>query len=472
LVSFFKYQDPLRLGMILLLLIIIRLPVLLYGYPLLVPELSWLLTGEKMSDGFVLYKDIWNVIEPFSAGTYYLLDSIFGKSQIAYQVFSLILVFLQAVIFNLVLSANNLYPDRTYVPALLYIIFSSLFFDFYTLSPILMGLTFLIFTLHFIFFQIRIAENDENIFYTGALIAISSLFYFPFFIFLFFTILVFLLYSPSSPRKYILLTVGFIFPYLVVGVYYFWKDGLDSFADSMAFRLFSDTRALVSGKIIAMTLAIPFSILLLSLVLVQIYSRYINYQYIALKIFGFWLVFSVGTLYLTHLLSTFQLFIFVPAFAFFGAHYFLLVKNKKVREVTFFFTWAIILWVNYGILFKFAFTKNPVSYENMIVQPVANPLPMPLKDYKILVLGDNKSYYNNNKLATPYLEWKIAKRHFSDLDDYNTVSLIYENFSKDMPDIIIDENNITPKLFQRIPLLGNEYKKVEGNFYVRLKLLR
>jgi hypothetical protein len=451
--------------MILVILVIIRLPVFLYGYPLLLPELTWQIIGEKMGDGFVLYRDVWTTLEPFSAGTYFVIDGIFGKSQFVYQFLTLVLIFLQAIIFNFVLSINNLYPERTYVPALLYVLFSSLFLDFYTLSPPLLGMTFIIVAFHFVFFQIRTADDDENVFYTGILIAIASLFYFPYLIFILLAILSFLFFSGAALRKYLLLIIGFVFPFLLVGVYFFLRDALGNFLLSVTTSIFSDTELLVSGKTLGISLIVPLVLMGVSVLIIYAYSRYINYQYVAIRIFSFWIVLSLITLYLTRGLSAYHLFVFVPTLAFFATHFFTLVKNNLVREISFAVCVIVILWINYHVLYQLSVKKDTTVYGEMIVKEI--PEYAAIKNKKILVLGNERSYYNHNQLATPYLNWDLAQKHFQDLDNYHNVSTIYGNFKKDMPEVIIDEDKIAPKLFERLPELKSQYELQGKNMYIQ-----
>jgi hypothetical protein len=74
----------------------------------------------------------------------------------------------------------------------------------------------------------------------------------------------------------------------------------------------------------------------------------------------------------------------------------------------------------------------------------------------------------HNKLATPYLDWMLAERHFNYLDNYTTVIDVYENFRKDMPDVIIDQNGKIAELFTRIPALAQHYSKEKNsNIYIK-----
>lgn len=452
-----------------ILLVLIRLPVFLYGYPLMVPEVLWQLTGIRLSEGFVMYRDLYEGIDPMAAGTYYLLSEFFGSGQIVFQIFSLFLVLIQAVIFNFILNIHNLFPDKTYVPALVYVVFSSLVFDFYTLSPVLLGTTFLLLSLHFILLLIRTGDNDENIFYTGILISVASLFYLPLSLFLFLAILSFLFFTPATIRKYFILAMGFLFPFLCIGTYYFLRDGLDEFIEVLLYSLHYDTDLLVSIKTVGLILILPGILLAAAFFIISSQSRYINYQYITIRIFGFWLLLAVLTFYFTRRFSSYQIFIMVPALAFFVSHYFLLVKNKYVREISFLVFLITTLWINYAYLYKFNHGIVPEGYQNLILKPVKN-FPFEMKHNKVLVLGENKAYYRNNRLATPYLNWNLAKKDFADLNNYKNLNHIYDNFVKDMPEVIVDEENIVPELFARIPSFAADYRKTKGyNVYIRKK---
>jgi hypothetical protein len=447
-------------------MIIIKLPAFIWGYPLLMPELVWQITGSKLSEGSVLYRDLYETVEPFSAGLYYILSNVFGSSHHVYLVFALILTFLQAILFNFIISINNLFPERNYVPALLYVILSSMFIGFYTLSPVLLGTTFILFAIHFIFVLIRTGDRDEEIFYTGALIAIASLFYFPFFVFLLLAILVFLFFTPGNVRKYFVLLMGFIFPFLLTGTYYFVRDGLDEFAYCLSYSLFTHADILVSLKAMILVMLLPSIYLILSFAIISIYSRYINYQYVGIRVLGLCLVFSIISIYFSDSISPIQLFVLVPVLSFFIAHGLLLIKNKWIREVAFLVFAVVILTINYKYLFNLHHGIIPDSYQNMIVKKKPE-LPFELKGSKILVLGNDISYYQDNKIGGPYFDWKLSKKYFYDLNNYENVASIYNELSKDLPEVIIDKENLTPKLFDKIPELGNKYKKA-GNYNVYL----
>jgi hypothetical protein len=446
----------------------IKLPMMIYGLPLLLPELSWMIVAERMNEGFVLYKDIWETLEPFSAGTYLLLFKLAGNSQLSYQICSMIFIFIQAIILNMILNINNAYPEKTLIPALLYIIFSSIFFDFLTLSPPLMGVTFVIIALHYILVQTRTGGNDENMFYTGLFIGIASLFYLPFFVFMIFAIFSFVLYVGPGLRKYLIMFLGFLMPFLIVGVYYFCVDGLGSLYHNFIVSLFLGLKnKLISNSSMMILLVIPGLLFAVSVFYISAKAKYTNYQFNCFRIMGLWMGFGIISILLSITISPYLLIILVPGFAYFCTNFFLLAKHSIIEESVLWVTSLLILLVSYGVLYGVGFKRSPIVFENMKVREISlSDHPEKIKGLKLLVLGDDPGLYKDNKLATPYYNWTLARRHFSDLDNYKNLSNIYSNFLKDMPDVIIDEHGIGDYLFYRIPLLGKEYRK-EGNVYNR-----
>jgi hypothetical protein len=438
------------------------------GTPLLVPELDWMLVGERMNAGFGLYKDIWETIEPLSGGVYFILNKMFGKSQMSYQIVALLLIYFQAMLFNLIINVNNLFNEKTLIPGLLYLLFSSLFFDFLTLSPMLMGITFIILALHFVFIQMRSGSDEESIFYTGIFIGIATLFCLPLFVFLFMALISFLLFTGLNLRKILILFVSFLFPGMLVAAYYLFNDSLGLFMMNYFMPLLNlEKQKFVSNNGIITILFVSGVLFAVSLFLISQKSKYINYQYNCLRVNGLWLGFGLIAFFISLYQAPHILLVFVPGMAYFCTHYFILIRSTLIKELTFLGVAMLILLFSYGGLTGFIFKKKPINYDKMLVK-TETLLPAEIKDYKILVMGDNFSYYNNNKAATPYLNWRLAMRQFSDLDNYYNLSQIYENFEKDMPEVIVDEAGLVETLFSKIPPLKEKYRRMDGtNIYFR-----
>ncbi len=198
---------------------------MLNGSPLLLNEISWLTIGERLNSDTSMYRDIWYPTGPLAASVYYFLNIIFGKSQTALWITSAFFVIFQGLIFNLILNAVGALRDRSALPALFYFLFATLFFDFNTLFPTLLGTTFLLIALFLIFQQLRNDLKEEYMLYSGVFVGIAALFSIQLGLFFFFAFLSYLFFGVLNLRKFLLLIVGFAFPFLIDWTYYFLKNG-------------------------------------------------------------------------------------------------------------------------------------------------------------------------------------------------------------------------------------------------------
>jgi len=159
-----------------------------------------------------------------------------------------------------------------------------------------------------------------------------------------------------------------------------------------------------------------------------------------------------------------QFIIFVPVWSFFALYFFSTIKKKVVAEFIFLLLLGVVLLIHYdGIYFKGLESLTQLRSLVLKESKITN-----VKQKKILVLGNGMEEYKDNYLATPYLNWNLAKYELERLDNYNNVINILRNFENDSPEFIIDKVNLAPKLFKRIPVLQRRYKKVEDNVYQRI----
>ena len=107
-----------------------------------------------------------------------------------------------------------------------------------------------------------------------------------------------------------------------------------------------------------------------------------------------------------------------------------------------------------------------VDYNNLLLTDKETDSPIAGK--RILVLGPDKHYYLNNKSATAFINWDLAKDTFENPDLYETVTDVYSSFRNDPPDIIIDKENLLPPFLERLPEFKKQFRR-EGNVYSRIK---
>lgn len=153
------------------------------------------------------------------------------------------IVVLTGFLYNYITNEHELLPRRTYLPGLLYSVLMSS-------SPLLLQCHPVIFANFFIMLMLNALINTyrqntafNGVFEAGFFLAIASLFYFPV-IFLFPLLFVSLVVlRPFIWREWCIVIIGFIFPYIYVITYYYWKDSLHLFwKDQVVSPIINDNR--------------------------------------------------------------------------------------------------------------------------------------------------------------------------------------------------------------------------------------
>jgi len=468
LIQLFLKYNPVKLFLILLILVAIRVFAYRMSIPITDPELTWLMVGERMGDGFTLYKQVWTDLEPFSAITYYLIDLIFGKSRLAYFVLSLLLVAIQAWTFNWGMNKNKVFKEFTALPALFYVLFSSLFFDFYSLSPVLLGLTFLLITFNMICVQSRVMTGEDRFFYIGLLSGIASLFYLPFAFFLIFSLVSLGLYSVASLKKQMIMVLAFSFPYCIILIYYFWIDNLGNYYEyALSPVLNSAPEFLIDLPTIIKILVLPLLLLLIAAATIVTRGRYIHYQYKIIKIAGLWLLTGVLSLLIEKSIAPHQFLIFVLPLAFFTSHLFLVAASSKLFSEGLF----LVMFGGIFLISFYALKKPDVYTRTHLIRYVPHEAEkLDIKNKKIIVLGNSKEYYINNSISAPYVNWRASQWQFADLKKYENISAIYEIFELGKPDYVIDQDQKMAALSQIIPALKKQYVPIDSTNIYRRKI--
>lgn len=458
LLSLFRINDPYRILGILFVLLLIRLPYFIFGQDLTVIELNWLLIGEKLADGGVMYRDVWDDTAPLSAGFFWLTDLVFGRSALAHHIISLVLVWMQAAIFNNMLLQNKAYNENTYVPALIYALLMNIFFDFYSLSPLLLSQTFILLAINNIFRRIDNKTHDQFFLNTGIFMGLASLFYLPAVLVFLALILSLILFTGSILRRYMLLVYGFMLPVSLCWLYYFWQDAhMEFLVQYVRSVLVLQPTIYYSFGSFLMIVAVPVLFLLFAFYQLFRYSRYVNFQVRLQYVMIFILVLCLFTFYFSKMFAPFQLIIFVPAFAFFISHYFLLIRRKLLAELVFLIFTLLLLGVNYGSAFNWSELRSKLSFERLIVQE--GPYDALVEGKRVLYVGSDKSVYKNSYHTTPFLDWDLSERVLREPDYYDNVVLLYRYFDTNAPEVVIDPEGLLVPYFERMPGVAARYQR-------------
>ncbi len=463
----FRINDPYRLILVFLIVLAYKFPVMLNAHLITIPELKYFVIGERLATGATLYKDLWENIAPFSAWFYMFLHMVFGKSLIAYHIISLLLLVIQAGLFNVILIRRKVYNENNYVPALFYGVFGLLFFDVTALSPQLLGLTFILFSFDSLFSHLELRrKNDINLLNLGIYIGVASMFYFPYLIYFISIALGLLLFTNTIRRRYFLMFFGSFFVLLLLWVYFFIINAHDQFINCLIQPLINlDYRIYFTINSILFLVSIPLFYLIISIFKVFLSHGFTNNQVRIQSLFFLFLIFQLASWLLWSQKSGSSLIIFVPIFSFFYTHFFLLIRKRIWRMVHFYLLTAYFLLVYLVPFVGKNIMKDKIFMDRLLVN---QDKILPDENQKVLVIGEELSYYYQNSLATPYLNWSISKELLLNVNDYQNIIIINKAFDGESPDVVIDEKNIFPEIMLRIPDIRNRYQEKSPNLFVKV----
>ena len=223
--KYFKKNDPLRIIALVFIIIITRLGFFLFSD-----------AGKAALDNITNF--VQSPSENDSSSSFFthsgpLSDLIFsgidvlGWPLISIVIASLLILF-NSIFLNSMFIRNSSFEESSFLPAAIFVILMSGSKSFYFLSPALLGSSFLLVSLNYLFHHIKYRGTEENILNTGFTIGIACLFYYPYFWLYFLVLIIYLFYSSTISRRYFLMTWGFVLPVLIVWlVFYFNGTGVD-----------------------------------------------------------------------------------------------------------------------------------------------------------------------------------------------------------------------------------------------------
>lgn len=162
--------------------------------------------------------------EPLSQWLFGLLERFGQNYRLISICFAALLCFLQALLVNNIVNNNRILPRKNYMAGALFIIFSSFFPSGLFLSPASIALTFIILATDRIFSLIKKDKLYGDVFDTGFLVALATLFYFPCVVFVVFVYIGLATVRAFNYREWTIAFLGFLSPIFLVFTWYFWHD--------------------------------------------------------------------------------------------------------------------------------------------------------------------------------------------------------------------------------------------------------
>ncbi len=249
----------------------------------------------------------------------------------------------------LFLTKYDLVPKNILIPAMVYMVLMSYSPNLLHLHHASISGLMIVIVLYFIFQVYAEEQAFPQVFNSGLLIGVASLFYFPSVYFLFFIWITFIVFSLYKWREWLIVLIGFIVPYIFLFTYYFWFDKLEvallayeDYFSNLSFIDFSFSFSYLSYLIMGFVIVfILYSLFTLS---TEVGEKTINIR----KHFWtvFWLFFIA---ILTYLISgnnfhSHQVFILIPVSVFIS--YTLSYSRRVIRTEIIFGLMVLLIVVN------------------------------------------------------------------------------------------------------------------------------
>lgn len=444
------------------LILLAVLMLVIFNFPITEPRLLWMVLGERLSGGYFLYQDIIDDTGPLSAGFFAFVDFLFGRSELAYELIGRLLVLFQIIHWNTVLIRYRVFDENTYLPAIIMAALFHLSFDMVGLSPALLGSTFLVLAIGQLFSQTVLQkETSESTLLIGIYGGLAAGFHLNFAIFLPYMIFTGIAISGFSFRQLLLSLIGFFLPLLLILVFFFWNNGLDETLQILpAIFTYEKYRyqSLLTWAILA---AFPLALALVGYFYSAVLRGSTINQQKQRQMIILWMIFSLAEFFLIKRQASYQLLIFIPGLTFLITQFFLNIGRGIIGKLAF---WILLFGLPIGGWWILQAQLN--SKSSYFVGP--QTAYKSDSNQKIMVLSNDFSPYLANSLGGPFLNFNLTKAYLASEKTLEQKAKIFQNLTRQKPEVVIDPERIFENLLEELPALKNLYTETESGIF-RLK---
>lgn len=457
---YFRINDPYRLISLLVLLAAASLPLLINLPEATLQELKGMVLGEVVGNK-LMYVEIIDPTPPLMAVTDGMLNFMFGRSILARHILAFFVIFFQASYFGILLINNKAYNESNYVTALIFGFLCFFSFDLLATTPELLASTLLLLSLNNLFKEIEFRiDRDSIVLNLGVFLGMASLFVFSYSIFLLGTILILIIFARATLRKILLLLFGYGLVHAAVLTLYYCYDRTDDLLVHFYAASFSAPRVNYVGMNSMLILgAVPMVYFVFSLFMLTREARFTKYQSQLFQVIFLWLAVAVIQIWITPERSPHSFFSFVPPAAYFISHYLLLIRRRWRAETMLWIFILGLLSINFSSMHGLI---QRVDYSALFVKP--SSYAGRVANQRIMVLGDDFSPFQNNRLGGHFLDWNVSKMYFQEPGYYENLIKVNDAIMQDKPDVIIDPQGYLIPFVERIPALKKNYQK-ENELY-------
>ena len=299
----------------------------------------------RVKKSFSLYFDL----DPMPL--YGIVSSIFGTHPVPGIIFSVLMVSLMGFMMVNLNTTLFFINERTFLPALFYILISGMFPLYQLLNPAVFGAVFLMLAIRRIMESYRIQGTAYNFFDAGLLIGTGSLFYANLVWFGVITIAGIALLRTWSPREVLLSIIGLLAPFIItMGIYY--VAGMDpmNFLDILVYNIFGLKAGFAFIPLVIVAIIYTGALLMGSFS--HFFMMFGTMKVQSRKTFSLFLwVFLISMLiwFLSPSVSVEIAWITAIPVSYFLSHYFVLMKRKVLPEIMFtlFFLMIVLMQIWY-----------------------------------------------------------------------------------------------------------------------------
>ncbi len=421
----------------------------------------WMVLGERLSEGHLLYVDVIDDTGPLSAGVFTGLHLLFGRSELAYLFLGKIFILFQIYYWNSTLIKYRVFDENTYLPAIVMAALFHFSFDLMYLSPTLLGSTFLLLAFGQLFSHTVLQkESSESTLLIGVFGGLATGFHWNFVFFLPFLIFTGLAISSFTLRQLFLSIMGFLLPILLILVFYFWKDGLEQALQVWPIVF---TYPKYGYQPYLSWLAPGTLPLLLAFAGYFISSFFrgatINQQK-QRQLILIWLLFSAGLFFLVKNTASYQLVVFLPAMSYFITQFFLHFSWTLLLRPAFFgLVLALPVW---GMNYWQERTAIDTSYFATATYETDQ-----LNRKGLMVLEEDPSPYLTHSLDGPFLNFHMSESYLKQEKTLQQKAQVYQMIRLQQPDQVFDKEGLFKALLEELPALKEFYTEVKPGVYTK-----
>lgn len=417
-------------------------------------EFKNFLIGQNLNHGFRLYQDIRDNTGPLTANFFQLLDffsiSIFWNAPIAFAI-----VVFQAYVFQSTIRRFDLMPPLGNLPFFIYLAFFHSSFELFIPSGAILGLSFLLLAWREIIAQQSTLLVNDRVFLIGVYIGIACLCYLSYSLFIFWAILSLIFYSSINIRQILLLVIGFLMILISAGLVFSYHGNLSNFLEvyqTSSFRF--QIPSLVDIQNLAISMGPSLVLGIIGLFRVIQNNKIRSNAQKAQQTNLIWVFISFITLFTVPALSIIHVVFLLPSLAYFTLNIGYLFKVYWKKELL---IWTLLGSIGWSLQSEW---KNQDALRLGKAQ-------LPLRNEKLMVLGPQLQEYQYNQMVGPFLNWELSKSLFSELDQYKTIVILHDYFSRENPSFIYDPEQNFVKMISLLPNWTKNYQLVAPNLYQR-----